>query len=396
MKLKCQPEDFQVEELTTVAPSDHGKFTLYRLTKRNLGTIEALAEIRRRWNLAPAQVASGGLKDRHAVTIQYLTIADGPKSSIQHRDFTLVPLGKSTQPYSPRCFRGNRFELVIRDLTEDALAACQAELAQIPQDGLPNYFDDQRFGSVGRSGQFLGEAWFKGDYERALKLALADENPFDRASGKAVKRLVQENWGDWKNLKAKLDRSSTRSIVTYLVDHPSDHAGAFARLPRDLRSLLFSAYQSYLWNAVLDRFLVMVAPARERGELELKLGRFAFPRGISTETRARLVDESLPLPSARSPEPQGPLGEAVASILAQAGLSWRDLRIKKLKDVFLSKGLRNCLFEPVGLEHSAEADALHPRRRALRLRFELGKGSYATILVKRITQAAGAIQDEGR
>ena len=36
----------------------------------------------------------------------------------------------------------------------------------------------------------------------------------------------------------------------------------------------------------------------------------------------------------------------------------------------------------------SEADELHPGRRALRLRFELPKGSYATILVKRITDAA--------
>jgi tRNA pseudouridine13 synthase len=35
-------------------------------------------------------------------------------------------------------------------------------------------------------------------------------------------------------------------------------------------------------------------------------------------------------------------------------------------------------------------DDLHPGRLALRLAFELPKGSYATILVKRITDAAEA------
>ena len=78
MKLKCRPEDFRVEELTAAKPGGSGRYTFYRLTKRDLGTIEAVEAIRRRWNLSGRQVSYAGLKDRHASTIQYLSIADGP------------------------------------------------------------------------------------------------------------------------------------------------------------------------------------------------------------------------------------------------------------------------------------------------------------------------------
>ena len=44
---------------------------------------------------------------------------------------------------------------------------------------------------------------------------------------------------------------------------------------------------------------------------------------------------------------------------------------------------------PENLEFSLLDDELHPGRQALRMAFELGKGSYATILVKRITDVAG-------
>ncbi len=74
MKLKCMPEDFRVEELPDVTPGERGPYTFYRLTKRSLGTLEAIEAICRRWNLAGSQVRYGGLKDRHALTIQYLTI----------------------------------------------------------------------------------------------------------------------------------------------------------------------------------------------------------------------------------------------------------------------------------------------------------------------------------
>lgn len=389
MKLKCQPEDFLVEELPTVAAAERGRYTLYRLVKRDLGTIEAVASIRRRWNLDTRQVQYGGLKDRHAVTTQYLTIADGPQTSITDPRYSLEPLGRLPHPYSSQSFRGNRFELVLRDLTSGPLAAIEGELATVAQDGLPNYFDDQRFGSVGGSGQFIAQAWLQGEHERALRLALAEDNAFDRSSARSTKKTVRDLWGKWVEMKARLERSSTRSIITYLVDHPTDFAGAFARLPRDIRALYFSAFQSHLWNSMLARFIEDAVPAAERTALVLKMGTLPFPRRVSPEARARLEGQMLPFPSSRSPEPEGLLGQAALRTLEPIKLSWHDLRVRKLKDVFFSKGERACLFFPEALHYKSEADALHPRRKALRLSFELGKGSYATILVKRISRGAG-------
>ena len=229
MKLKRLPEDFQVEELKTVSETGGGRYTLYRLAKRGLGTLEAIEAICRRWNLSSRQVGYGGLKDRHAVTIQYLTILEGPQRSIRDASFELEPVGRLPHPYGPQHFGGNRFLIVVRDLSPERADAAMAVLRTLPSDGLPNYFDDQRFGSVGFSGQFIGHAWLKGDDEKALRLALAEPNAFDRSGVKAQKAILREYWGRWAEAKARLERSSERSIVTYLVDHPSG-------LPRRLRA----------------------------------------------------------------------------------------------------------------------------------------------------------------
>jgi tRNA pseudouridine13 synthase len=151
MKLKSTPEDFRVEELTDVKLGDGlpGRFTFYRLTKRGIGTIEAADAICRRWNLASRQLSFGGLKDRHAVTIQYLTILDGPQKTVREKSFDLEPLGRVPHQYGPAHFRGNRFQIVLRDLSQKSALQAQTELSTIPRDGVPNYFDDQRFGSVG-------------------------------------------------------------------------------------------------------------------------------------------------------------------------------------------------------------------------------------------------------
>ena len=42
MKVKCQPQDFCVEELPLVRAEDAGRYELYRLIKRSIGTMEAI------------------------------------------------------------------------------------------------------------------------------------------------------------------------------------------------------------------------------------------------------------------------------------------------------------------------------------------------------------------
>ncbi len=85
MKLRQEHADFQVEELTDVTPAAEGPFSFYRLEKDGWTTPDALAAIRRRWKLEARRVSYGGLKDRHAQTVQYITILHGPR-----RNLTLV------------------------------------------------------------------------------------------------------------------------------------------------------------------------------------------------------------------------------------------------------------------------------------------------------------------
>jgi tRNA pseudouridine13 synthase len=389
MKLKCQPEDFRVEELPLVSPSGQGRYAFYRLTKSGLGTLEAVNLVCRRWNIAGRRISYGGLKDRHARTIQYLTVFDGPSASINNPAYSLEHLGRLEHPYGAADFRGNRFELVIRDLS--GLEAKRAlDLARsLEAGGLPNYFDDQRFGSVGASGEFIGHAWLKGNAERALELALAEANPSDRRAAKTEKSILREYWGRWPEAKSRLDRSSARSIVTYLVDHPADFRGAFARMRRELRTLYFSAFQSHLWNLILARSVEHLTRPDQRIVTLLKAGPLPFPCRLDPEQTNAFRGLTIPLPSSRNALPdEGPRRQVIEEVLAGFQLTWSDLRVRHLKDVFFSKGSRPALAFPEKLAGCVSDDEMHRGRKALELSFELGKGSYATIMVKRITEPA--------
>ncbi|WP_435007137.1 tRNA pseudouridine(13) synthase TruD [Tundrisphaera lichenicola] len=390
MKLKRQPEDFRVEELPLVEGGDRGRFGFYRLTKRGIGTMEAIEAIRRRWNLSGQQLSYGGLKDRHAVTIQYLTILGGPDQGLREGAIDLEPLGRLSHPYGPNAFRGNRFTVVLRDLTREKAGAARIALAELPNDGLPNYFDDQRFGSVGFDGDFIARAWLAGDHEKALRLAIAEPTASDRAEAKHEKSILRETWGNWAEAKARLPRSHSRSLVTYLVDHPTDFRGVFARLRRELRSIYFSAFQSHLWNLTLGRLIERTTRENQRIPVEFKVATLPIHRGLEPDQAAELSAARLPLPATRTPlPPEGPIREAALEVVAGFGLAWEDLRVKHLKDIFFSKGVRPALFFPEGLTQETSPDELYPGRFKIALGFDLPKGAYATLVVKRVTVAAG-------
>ena len=384
MKLKRIPEDFQVEELVALRPGS-GPFALYRLTKQALGTPEAVDAVLQKWNLARGQVAYAGMKDRHALTRQFVTIKGGPRQGMRQTNLELEYVGQSPRPIEARDITSNRFIVVLRDLAESELAIAARALDGAARDGLPNYFDNQRFGSLGESGEFIAKPWCLGDYERATWLALAEPNVHDSPADREQKQLLRDHWGDWIKCKALLARSHRRSIITYLADKPGDFKRALALVRQDLRSIWMAAFQSHLWNQILAAIIHEIC--RPEQLAMQNIGRRELPLFTSLDASQRelLAETVLPLPSARLHLDEGLLKSLYDRVLAAEGISLREVRVKYPRDSFFSKGERPALFRPAETSHESADDDLYPGRQKLTMRFSLPRGSYATILVKRVS-----------
>lgn len=384
MKVKSLPEDFIVEEISDVAPGAAGEFTLYRLDKTGWTTPDAVAAIRRRWRIDHRRLSYGGLKDRHAVSSQFLSIRHGPERNLTHERIQLTYLGRTAEPYSSRNIRANRFTITLRAIRDPAILEHNA--AEIAACGVPNYFDDQRFGSVGTDGRFIALEMVKGRFEDALKLALAAPYEFDRSDEKREKAILREHWGDWPTCKARLARSHARSLVDYLLHHPGDFKGAVARLRPEFSTIYLSAYQSHIWNRLLSRWIKANLPYWIN--LRLKLGDFPAPRVVPPALGEAWESLTLPLPSARlKPEPVASWLPLVNDVLAEDGITLETLRIPGLPKPYFSKGHRPACLRPIGFAWDCSADDRHPGRKKVTLRFELPRGAYATMIVKRLTSA---------
>ena len=387
MKLKSLPEDFEVEELSAF-PLDGGQFAVYLLTKRSIGTPEAITAIARRWNVPRRAISYGGLKDKHAMTRQWLTIQRGLRRDLREDSLSLTYQGQASRPFGPQDIAANRFHIVMRNLTEDAGRQIVAQRESLAHFGIPNYYDDQRFGSLGESGEFIGRPWCRGDYERALWLALAEPNSHDRPNDRDEKEIIRQMWGDWPQCKATLRKSSRRSIITYLADHPVRFREAFALMRQDLRSLWLAAFQSDLWNRCLASQLSEVVRDEKMWPVSLATADVPFFTKLTDHEFTELDKIALPLPSARLHLEPGPLLDLYERVIGEQGLSLRELRVKYPRDNFFSKGERQAVIKPRDLRIDLTGDDdLNAGRKRVALQFVLPRGSYATILVKRLTLA---------
>jgi tRNA pseudouridine13 synthase len=174
-------------------------------------------------------------------------------------------------------------------------------------------------------------------------------------------------------------------MADYLCNRPTDFKGAIARLRPDLQGLYLAAYQSALWNRMLAAWLVRSIGGDNLATLELKLGRVPVPIRLPTEAAGAWTELTLPLPSARIKlDPTAPWARVVEEVLREEGLTLRELQVKGMHKPFFSKGDRSASVRPMGLQHDVATDERNAGHQKLVLRFELPRGSYATILVKRV------------
>jgi tRNA pseudouridine13 synthase len=386
MKVKQVPGDFVVVERATLAPRDRGRWSVYLLRKRGIGTLEALRAIRRRWKLPPRAIGFGGLKDRHAETVQWATIENGPRVNLEEPAFRLTYEGKSDVPMSRMTLVGNRFEVRLRGLAKDEAREIAARFDALARHGCLAYFDDQRFGSLRGGGGFAALHLLKGDPESALRAVIASPAREDRRAVRQRKSKIRAAWPDPASTLPDLHGTPMRAPVLYLANRPGDFLGAFGALDPEERRLLASAYASAVWNRAVATRVADALPAADRVVLSGAAGPLAHPRDPAGV--APFDGAVLPLPAEKARADDPAWQAALEAALAVDGLTLDRLTLPRRLGMDFRPTQRPVVFRPEEASAgSPAADDLNPGRASLDLAFSLGRGLYATILLKRI--AAG-------
>ncbi|WP_437223534.1 tRNA pseudouridine(13) synthase TruD [Planctomicrobium sp. SH661] len=153
-KLKVEPEDFVVEEIPAYEPSGAGEHRFLWVQKRDVSAEHLLGHLARRLGIPREEIGMAGLKDRRAVTRQWVSVPAAVSSKVGDVDDESIQVLRSAlhgNKLKTGHLRANRFEIVVREVTADALQIAEEIRALIEVRGVPNYFGDQRFGIDGET-----------------------------------------------------------------------------------------------------------------------------------------------------------------------------------------------------------------------------------------------------
>jgi tRNA pseudouridine13 synthase len=164
-RFKVEPDDFLVNEFFSESFSGEGEHILLKIEKRGLNTEDVIRSLSRLINKSTKLISYAGLKDKHAVTTQWLSVhAPGEEiagiGELSAPGWRVLECTRHNKKLKPGFLTGNRFVIRLREVSdpEDLVQ----RLEQIKKAGVPNYFGEQRFGREGANLQRAEEMLVQG------------------------------------------------------------------------------------------------------------------------------------------------------------------------------------------------------------------------------------------
>lgn len=147
--IKSRPEDFQVDEELGFEPSGEGEHLFLLVEKSALTTPELVDRISRDYSIHPRHISYSGLKDKHALTTQWLSLhlpgQQATPATTDPEGYRVLRAQRNRSKLQRGTHKFNFFRVCIREFDESH-DAIRAQLEPIASQGFANYFGAQRFG----------------------------------------------------------------------------------------------------------------------------------------------------------------------------------------------------------------------------------------------------------
>jgi tRNA pseudouridine13 synthase len=150
--LRNQKSDFKVFEQLPFSPIGEGEHLFIYIRKTGANTVFVARELAKYFKVKEQLVSYAGLKDRFAVTEQWFGVHVPGKQVYDLKDLAIegvevIEFARHNKKLRTGALTGNRFELILRNVSN--LQALQTRWNEIVEQGVPNYFGEQRFGIDG-------------------------------------------------------------------------------------------------------------------------------------------------------------------------------------------------------------------------------------------------------
>ena len=423
-RLRARPEDFRVRELESLefepTEADTGAYPhlVFRATLRNWDTNDFASALSGKLEISRERVSWAGTKDKRAVSTQLFSIRKGDPESLRAVELDgadIEIVGRAGRALQFGDLAGNAFTIVVRDADPGPVSAVTDDLRAFGGEegdrddvervdgvrvGVPNYFGQQRFGSLRPSTHEVGLEIVRRNWRGAVLAYVGNpheaEPPETREARAFVDEMDESDATDWA---AALDRLPNylgfeRSMVHRLIESgaasETDFRDALETVPTNLQRLFVNAAQSALFNRMLSERLDRGVPfgravagdvicftdSESPDELDVPdpdRGQRVGDSRVETVNRHAARGRAFvtaPLVGTATKLGDGEPGAIEREVLEEAGV---EPSMFDLPGEFHSTGTRRAILASTTLDIE---------RDPLTFEFSLPKGSYATVLLR--------------
>ncbi len=199
--IRTQYSDFKVDEKFAFEATGEGEHALLHIKKQDTNTDWLSRQISQLAGVRKVDVSYAGLKDRNAITTQWFSVwlpgkPDPDWSSLNSDNVEILSTCRHSRKLRRGSLRGNQFTLIIRQVTGDS-SDLEHRINVIKEDGVPNYFGDQRFGIDGKNLEkaeiMFGGKREKDRFKRSIYLSAARSAMFNDLLSQ---RVAMNKWAN--------------------------------------------------------------------------------------------------------------------------------------------------------------------------------------------------------
>jgi tRNA pseudouridine13 synthase len=393
-RIKETPEDFLVEELPLYAPSGSGEHIYLFVEKRGMSAMAMFRVIADHFGVKRSAIGYAGLKDKQAITRQVVSVHTPGKTAddfphFEHDQIKILWADQHDNKLRRGHLAGNRFSIKVRGVAPTDVRTALRAMTVLERDGVPERFGPQRFGYLANN-HLIGRSILKRDAHAALDLLLG---PSGRSPENQVRARELFAGGDFSGARDAFPHAfRTERLALIALANGESAEQAIDALDPDILGFYISAFQSAVFNAVLDRRIV-------EGSFGVLL------EGDITVTHAgrhptliddvRLADDAFmaryakmefcasgPMWGQKMKRAEGPVDAMEVETLGEFGFTPGSLPDPAAFDAPMIGGTRRPLRCPVtSTEVEGGSDELGPY---IRVAFDLPRGAFATTVLDEI------------
>lgn len=386
MKLKQIPSDFIVEEIPGIEISEEKKeHAVFILEKEEMDTFGAIRFISKKLRISLYEIGYAGLKDKHGLTRQYISIP--AKYNVANKELENIKLefaGYCNKKIKIGDLKGNKFTITARNIEKGDAPGIYSRANTISDLGVPNYFDSQRFGSVIHN-EFIAKYLIQKNYEQAVKIFLTKYLKSERKKIKDEKRKILANWRNLESIN--VNNKIFKSVINEYIKTKS-WLEAYKKIPPNLREMFVNAYQSYLWNECIKETLKKIIGKERLYNIDYNIGSLIFYKKL-IDAEINEIPQTFQTVSQSMKFSSDFEKEMINNILSRENVDFKNLDVENETGNFFKTRKREVILKPQGFTISElEIDEINDKgkknRYKLTLSFILTKGSYATLITKRL------------